>query len=212
MKLKKIVKSLVHASLGLTLSLLIVGCQTSPKKLAVSAEGKIHEGMSRDEVHNILGKPDVMLRSFDEKRVERYKADEKDYRYLPADSGYSGPTVLTSLSIRYDGDQKVDKILHTKGYVVWNSHVYGDTTGGTIAHTLDTRTIKRGESTLTQLKSWFGEPTSTWLYFDDDLLYEWVFVKSGALTGAKTELMRASVNAEGKLNYLLILEDWNWDY
>jgi len=212
MKLENIVNRLVQTSLVVALSLAITGCQTSPKKLAASAKGEIHEGMSRDEVHKILGKPDLMLRGFAEVRLDRYRAQEKDYRYLPADSGYTGSTVLDSLSIRYNGEQRVEKILHSHGYVVWNSHTYGDTAGGTVAHTLDTRTIKRGESTLTQLKSWFGEPTSTCLSFDDELIYEWVFVKSGALTGIKYELLRTSFDADGKVDYLLILEDWNWDY
>jgi outer membrane protein assembly factor BamE (lipoprotein component of BamABCDE complex) len=212
MKLENIVKRLVRTSLVLALSLLITGCQTSPKKLAASAKGEIHESMTRDEVHKILGKPDLMLRSFEEERLDRYVAQEKDYRYLPADSGYTGSTVVDSLSIRYDSNQKVEKILHSRGYVVWNSHAYGDTAGGTIAHTLDTRTIKRGESTLAQLKNWFGEPTSTCLSFDNELMCEWIFVKSGALTGIKYELLRTYFETDGKLDYLIILEDWNWDY
>lgn len=212
MKIQNILKKAALLGCLLTLITVITGCQTSPKKLAASAKGTVHEGMSRDEVIRILGKPDMMLRGFDEKRLDRYRTQEKDYRYLPPDSGYSGSTVLDTLSIRYDSNQKVEEVLHSRGYVVWNSHIYGDTAGGNIAHTLDTRTIKRGESTLTQLKDWFGEPTSTYLNFDSGVNYEWVFVKSGPLTGLKFELLRTSFDAEGKVDFLVILEDWNWDY
>ncbi len=202
------------AKLGSTLIMAVIlsGCQTSGKKLEVSAKGEVHEGMSRDEVIKLLGKPDFSARGFKELAIDRFVALEKDYRYLPADSGYEGPTVVDSLTVVYTADRKVAKVHHSRGSVVWNSRMYGDAAGGTIAHTLDTRTIKEGETTLAELKAWFGEPTSTILYFDEQLTYEWVFVKSGYLTGFKVEFLRTSFAADGKADYLLVVEDWNWDY
>lgn len=199
-------------SCWLLLAVLAVGCKTSGEKLASSAKGEVHEGMSRDEIIKLLGKPDFSARGFKELAIDRFVAQEKDYRYLPADSGYDGPTVVDSLTILYSADRKVTKVHHSRGNVVWNSRVYGDAAGGTIAHTLDTRTIKEGETTLAELKAWFGEPTSTSLYFNEQLTYEWVFVKSGYLTGFKIEFLRTSFTTEGKVENLLVLEDWNWDY
>ncbi|MCD6050017.1 MAG: hypothetical protein K0Q55_1420 [Verrucomicrobia bacterium] len=202
------------AKLGclLTLVSLLSGCQTSSKQLEASAKGEVHEGMTRDEVIKLLGKPDLSARGFKELAIDRFVAQEKDYRYLPADSGYDGPTVVNSLTVLYTADRKVDKIHHSRGNVVWNSRTYGDATGGTIAHTLDTRSIKEGETTLAEMKTWFGEPTATLLHFDKQLSYEWVFVKSGYLTGFKTELLRAGFTADGKVENLVVWEDWNWDY
>jgi len=202
------------AKFGCALAMVAVlsGCQTSGKKLELSAKGEVHEGMSRDEVLKILGKPDFSARGFKELAVDRFVAQEKDYRFLPADSGYDGPTVVDSLTVLYTADRKVAKVHHSRGNVVWNSRTYGDAAGGTIAHTLDTRSIKEGETTLTELKAWFGEPTSTSLYFDEQLSYEWVFIKSGYLTGAKVELLRTSFDAHGKVENLVVWEDWNWDY
>ncbi len=196
----------------LVMAVILSGCQTSGKKLEVSAKGEVREGMSRDDVIKLLGKPDFSARGFKELAIDRFVAQEKDYRFLPADSGYDGPTVVDSLTVLYTADRKVTKVHHSRGNVVWNSRVYGDAAGGTIAHTLDTRSIKEGETTLTELKAWFGEPTSTSLYFDEQLSYEWVFIKSGYLTGVKVELLRTSFDAQGKVENLVVWEDWNWDY
>lgn len=199
-------------SCWLLLAVLVAGCKTSGEKLASSAKGEVQPGMTREEVIKLLGKPDFSARGFKELAIDRFVALEKDYRYLPADSGYDGPTVVDNLTVVYTADRKVAKVHHSRGNVVWNSRTYGDAAGGTIAHTLDTRTIKEGETTLADLKSWFGEPTSTSLQFDEQLLYEWVFVKSGYLTGFKVELLRAGFTADGKVENLVVWEDWNWDY
>src|SRR5688572_19202751 len=108
------------AKLGclLTLVSLLSGCQTSSKQLELSAKGEVHEGMTRDEVIKLLGKPDLSARGFKELAIDRFVAQEKDYRYLPADSGYDGPTVVNSLTVLYTADRKVDKIHHSRGNVV----------------------------------------------------------------------------------------------
>lgn len=191
---------------------LFTGCKTSGEKMVRSAKEKVHEGMSREEVIALLGKPKESLRGFDEIAIDLFYSPENNPSHRPADAGYSGTTSLDSVSVRYSADRKVEKVLHSKGNVIWNNKAFGSVPGGSVVHVLDTRLIKKGKTTLKQLTEWYGDPTSTTLSFNGQAGYCWIFINAGPLTGLKMEMLMIEVDAAEKVDSLVVTENWNWDY
>lgn len=207
--------SLKYWSLLICLSLLLgltSGCKTSGEKMITTAKEKIHEGMPREQVLAKMGKPVLSMRGFDEIAIDQFITTLDNPSHRPGDAGYKGATSLTTVSVRYNAERKVEKVLYSTGNVIWNNKSYGTVAGGNITHVLDTRLIKKGETTLQQLVTWYGEPTARALSFDDEETYVWYFVSAGPLTGLKADNLRIWLDPRGKVASLVILEDWNWDY
>jgi len=189
---------------------LLTGCKTSGERLELSTRAKLKTGMPRAEVLKLFGKPYKSFRGEGNASLDMFRSFHEDPRYRPPEAGYSGPTSLRGLTVRYSADGLVDKFLYTEGNMIWNARSYGSVPGGTMVHELDTRRIKKGITTVAELEAWFAEPSGLSFDLEGDNKYHWIFVTSGYLTGLQGNELIVTTGKDGVVKDFLVLEDWKW--
>jgi hypothetical protein len=198
--------------IGLLCTLLLLGltngCKSSGERLEASASAKLTNGMDRDAVLHVYGKPYKSLRGPEGKSLDIFRSFERDPRFIPREAGYSGPTTYRILTVLYDSGGKVTKHLYSSGNVIWNGRSYGSAPEGVIVHELDPKRIKKGETSVKQLVDWFYEPSGTGFNLEDETQHHWIFIRSAYFTGVQGNELVVDVSPDGLVKDFIIYDDW----
>ena len=176
---------------GAVLLLSLTGCMSPGKQLERSAVGQLHKGMPRAEVHKIFGKPVATESGPDDEFLEDYRMEFNLPRFANSYT-VQGTFTWRCLQVIYQGKEPVVvEFHHHEGHVPYRQLGNGNLQTGMPNALARVGSLKQGETTLSDLVAWFGEPHIVELDLAREKVYSWVFVELRAnhMSGQKLMLV-----------------------
>jgi hypothetical protein len=191
-----IVRSFGFAATLCALAVLGTGCLTPGQRLEPQVISQIHDGMSRDEVHRLVGRPGVTVSGPEFRTLDEHWFLFDRPRATFGFGTNDGSFVLRDLHVLYSASRVVEKFRFHEGTVRYDSK-FAKVLLGTPISPEALAAIQKGTSTRAELEQRLGPPASVGLNLEGLEIYVWIFVDAPALGSARVKELLVTLNDEG---------------
>jgi outer membrane protein assembly factor BamE (lipoprotein component of BamABCDE complex) len=175
----------------------LIGCATQNQS---ARSINLLPGMAASDVRKTLGKPDIEQKSENGETLAYYYAWKKDPRFADTEGGYQGPTMVSTLSILYDKEGRLNQHMTSAGAIIGNQKIRGGRMAGMLIQELTPADTIPGKTTLSQIVNRLGEPTVTALGSAGGFIHQWFYINSTSLSQPEAKVLTIVVTVDSVLS------------